>query len=405
MQNYKKVTYLISALAITGFVVFLIFRGKKEKPDPNRGERPVSKRVIVPREACSIPAEALRPFSNHLDSEGIRTLLTTEYTEDTPLVEMSFMMRNLDGKIKLLKVASVGLSRISGNWGGDYTVDGIGLRMGLGKERSNLRSLLLGEEYFIRSFWLPGGEDAISTAHLKPKFKIPETLGRNQVYKVQLLLLDEILERELLEKQKAEAKRRKEIEEKETITVKVTQRPGFAAESKFIGVYHDGIRHREFYQDELKDQLVLKGPNKLGGELLVSFISKPDRKLVLWAYLKNVTNRDINLPEDADFKTKEKELIQIYLSFADKDAEALKDFKAIAFYLTKNANLPMFWLALTRKGEQPDSLQYEKIPLKIIPGTYYIRAIGKNDQEVPLGKLPIDKEKPKTYAIHLPTEK
>lgn len=403
MQNYKKVTYLISALAITGFVVFLIFRGKKEKPDLNRGERPVSKRVIVPREACSIPAEALRPFSNHLDASGIKTLMTTEYSEDIPLVEISFMIRDHDTKVKPFKVVSVGLSRSSGSWGGDYTVGGIGLRMGVGKDRSNLRSLLLGEEYIIRSFWLPGREDAISTAHLQPKFKIPETLGKNEVYKVSLLLKDELLEERLLAEQKAEAERKKRIEKEETITIRIKDFPKYSSQGRWIAAYHNGRRGRESTERDSEGDIIIKGPNKLGGELAVVFYSFAERTTRLWVYLKNVRKRVINFPADADLEVKDDDLIQVYLAFKDEDL--LKEFAIIAFYREKNGRLPLFRTRLNSKHSGRKELEYKKIGLKVVPGSYHVRMIGNKGQKVILGKIQIAEEEFRTYTIHLPTEK
>ena len=146
---------------------------------------------------------------------------------------------------------------------------------------------------------------------------------------------------------------------------------------------------------------MIKGPNKLGGELLVGFVSGTDRITKAWVYVERLGKREVNLPEDADLELKDTELIRIYLSIEAEDQERLKDLSSVSFYLRQDGKLCPFGKKLgAGYGERP-KVNFEKVELEILPGSYYVGATTRKGEKIALGKIRIDKEEFKVYRVRL----
>ena len=80
-------------------------------------------------------------------SDDTMTYLGSNYSEGTPLIEISFQVREKDGSVKPLKIPSLGLFR--NGWNNDFGVEGTTLRLQLESEQINRVNLLFGQEYTI----------------------------------------------------------------------------------------------------------------------------------------------------------------------------------------------------------------------------------------------------------------
>jgi hypothetical protein len=353
---------------------------------------------ILTTEEVKLPADVLRPWAVELSPAGVKTIMTSEYTSGTRLVELHFMGRELNGEINPVSLNFVQLQRAGAGEGprGFQMDGGKALRLGIGQDGGNMRSVLLGGEYLVTGY-APSGVNAVVKGPV-PCFRIPEDLAKGALYRVQLLLVDKIHEQIVLEQQAAEARRKKELEEKEKITIHVRKYPEGATEGSLVAGYYDGVRAREFSEHGSIGELALKGPNKLGGELVVYFTSKATGEITTWAYVKEVQKRVVDLPDDADLEITDKDLIEVYLSFEGQEQGVLESLKGVALYAGADAKWPLFMARLTSREE----LDYNRIGLRLVPGSYYLRGHPKKGKEILLGKLQVDKQV-KTYRLGLPS--
>jgi len=233
----------------------------------------------------------------YFDSNGVSTKLSKTYQNDTPLVEILFRKRDLDGKIKPLKLSSAYIS--CGRAGANYDMNGNGaVRMEIWNEVQpfTYNALLYGEEYKVQGFFqrLDDQPGLIKGVTANVRFRTPESLMAGDVYRVELLLVDMLWEQAEAERKQAEDEQRKRIEREEEIRIVVGEYPQGAAKGRLVAIYGGGTRNREFTDHRSHGQLTLKGPNKLGGELAI-YIMDADGPLPVWAYISNLGRRDVNL--------------------------------------------------------------------------------------------------------------
>ncbi len=148
----------------------------------------------------------IEEFGLGFRSNGTMTYLGSDYSEDTPLIEISPQIRRLDGSIESLKVADLSLRR--DGWSHSYGVEGTTLRLQLGSVQTGGETLLFGREYAVAGMFPVGGhsEYEFSGNTRGGKFRIPDEVGRGKICRVKVVVIDEILEKELLAKKEAAKK-------------------------------------------------------------------------------------------------------------------------------------------------------------------------------------------------------
>jgi len=351
---------------------------------------------VVPMETCGIPPEAFRSGSrSYKGVDGIKTLFPSGYVRGTPLVEMRFLRRKPDGETEAFVLNTVGLSKRQG-YGPDFALqEAHGIRLAVTSNPKESRGLRPGNVYTISHYWAPGQSNATLTPKPRPGFRVPDNLPANTVYRVKLIIKDEIRERELLAKKLAAKERQKRIAEEEKITVTFTTVP----DSHFVVLYNDGDRSREGSPAEPGgDVVVMKGPNKLEGELGV-FLAKSGGRC--WAYIRSLKKRSITLPKDADIVVSEDKLVELPISFDKVDLLKLSKYKAIAFYGSADGKLPLFGSSLRQLASQDPNAPKE-LSVKILPGTYYVRVGTPREDESPIGTVTIKGRDPDPFSIELP---
>ena len=383
-----------------------------ESPDePSRSLSPQGYAAIISQEIlkkaeANLPEEGLRPGATHLSADGVRILLPYEYTSNTPIIELHFMARELNGNIHPIKLENISLERKEPPSGRGYTMNGATiLRVGVTDHfyKHMMRPLLLGAEYEVLNYRLVGVNGPIRGP--SPAFRVPENLGPDEIYKIKLLLVDKIYEHQELQKQKAAAQRRKRLEIEEAITVTIQKDAIQGQEGPLVCLYSVGEKNREFHNGQSSGQMTLKGPNKLGGELVV-YTSPPGQHFRSWCYIKNLQKRNVSIPDDADWSATREDLIEVYLSFPDEQKQFLDSWQGVIFYPSKASNVRLFGALLHVGSIQLTN--YGKVPLKIVPGKYYMKALvikGRTEVFMPIGQLEIGKEPGKTYTINLPSDK
>ncbi len=228
--------------------------------------------------------------------------------------------------------------------------------------------------------------------------RVPDEVGVGKICKVNVVVIDEIPEKELLAKEEAAKKERARIAEEEKLTVTFSESPA----QLLILLYHDGERGREAPVRESNARVVeMKGPNKLGGELAVFRAESGTR---CWAYIGNLRKRDITLPKDADIICDEKDLVDLTIVLRDEDIAELVEQEAVAFYASSQGKLPLFGLRLRDKLADTSADGGKELSVKIKPGTYYAR-MGEPmemEKETAVGKVTVSAEGPNTWQLELP---
>ncbi|MHC4476584.1 MAG: hypothetical protein ACYTEL_13120 [Planctomycetota bacterium] len=209
-------------------------------------------------------------------------------------------------------------------------------------------------------------------------------------------------EYERIERTRAEAEKSKELEEQQDITIVITDYPAGVAQGSLFAIYSDGVSRRQSGERESPGQIILAGPSKLGGELAV-YIRRRGRQLMVWAYMKNLGKKQINLPGDADMVVTAQDLADVSLSFDEQDKELLKNWSAVAFYNSADSQVPLFVASMSAGPDQV--VDHSKVPLEIVPGRYHARAIvNKDGQEthVALGMMDVGAGEATTYPVEVP---
>jgi len=404
----KKIAVAVLALVVlTGLVVVIALVDKHSPPPttpPGTGEgsEPPSvaaetghvKGEPVPSNESGISQEALKPLDSRIGSDGVMTIAPRNYTHGMAFVEMSFFKRYLDGKVKPYPLDDIQLSPLVG-YGGNTGLRGAhGLRLGVTDAPNVRRALSPGEGYRI-TYYTP--VDGPSTKPLTPypSFSVPENLPPNSVYRVDLIIEDEIARQQFEAARQATAQRRQQIVEQETITVTFTE----SLDTRFAVLYWAGDHQRESTGAPGTRTVAIKGPNPLGGELAVCRIIG---RLWCWAYISNVQSRSVTLPTDADVVVRDNKLVKLDIVFDEADTARLADFEAVGLYTSPDARLPVFAEALPRRAA-PDQSIANVLSLKALPGTYYVR-IGSppSKDEIPIGTVSVTAKGPNRFDLQIP---
>ena len=403
MPKNVFVTVVVAAAVMSVIIVVAIQRGQPPETSTrtdNLANGSYAVGEIVPLADCNIPADVLKPFFTQHDATGARTVLSSYYNENTPLIEMDFAMRTAENAIVPLEVDGLEILNTTGKWSTTHRVHGDRLRLDVQIERAadNIRSLIAGESYYIRNFSAGGNGQFCSSAKAERTFTVPKDLPDKHVYKVRLVLKDELREQRLLAQKEAEKREQERIAEQEKITVTFDTLP----DERFVVLYQDGNRSREARLMDSNDKRVLmKGPNALGGELGV-FVHPDKYNLTCIAYIENLHKRDIIFPKDADFIRDIENLADLTITLQDRDVDEIAKQEVLSFYISSEAKLPLLVTSLRDKLADMPADAARELSVKIKPGTYYARMGEPMEEETAIGRVTVSAEGPNTWQLKLP---
>ena len=334
-----------------------------------------------------------------MDSRGIQNYLSSTYRPDTPLVEIHCQKRDMDGKISPFPVSDLIIDSQDPVAGGGYGLNGAGLRLEIGSKEGETRNLLYGAEYTVYGIYHSPNDppNLIRGRTSEVTFRTPASLGPGEMLKLDLVLVDEQKAKELAEQSKLAAERQKVIEEREAITV--TLDPPIKSPSELVVCYSDGASTKEVSWRG-HDKLILKGPNQLGGELLVFDLSA-DGKPRLWTYIGRLNDRQISLPKHAGMIVNERDLVTVCFDAGKALAEVWPTVKRLNLYMKQDSKIPLFFV-LPPREEVPSSAN-PSVCVKVMPGKYHVRAVGEKGREIPLGPVEIDNKSNRRYTIDILT--
>lgn len=397
MLRDRLILTVILFLIVTSLGFFLLYDRLSDNKDSNdiisSDKTEIPPNMII-EEDQSVRAEIIQKGLD-FKSNDTMTYLGSNYSENTPLVEIKTQIREIDGSVKPLRVPDLGLWRIG--WANSYGVEGDTLRLQLGDEQLNRVTLLFGEEYnIVGNFPVDKEPQYEFTGRTREqKFIIPSKVDQGKICRINVVLIDKLLEKELNVKKEEQKKQLEEIAEQETIKVTWSEVPA----GPFV-IYYDGSRVREeVLEDPNAAFIEMKGPNELGGELVV-FVTDSNTARC-WAYIQNLKKRLIKLPEDADIVCEKEDLVDLTIILQNKDVTELAKREVISFYTSAEAKLPIFGINLRNKLNdiQPD--ETKKLLLKIKPGTFYARLGRPMKEEISLGTVTINETGSNTWEINL----
>ena len=133
------------------------------------------------------------------DTEGIKTSIWFTDDSNTPLIEILCKERTLDNTILPLVVSSMDIVSQEITYGMSHPIKGTGLRINIGNDwNSKDVKLKFNTEYTAMGVYhLP--EDPNTTARgqtSKVTFRTPKSLEPGEIYRVNLILIDRIKEKE-----------------------------------------------------------------------------------------------------------------------------------------------------------------------------------------------------------------
>ena len=158
--------------------------------------------------------------------------------------------------------------------------------------------------------------------------------------------------------------------------------------------------------------MVIRGPNKLGGELIVV-----DRMtgsngmpfLSSCAYIRNLDIRSVNIPEDADLITQKKDMIPVTVVFDAVNAPPKSEkLLYLGFFEKTDSKLPLLGIFFEAPSIQIKDNYYE-FDISITPGSYSLKVLGcsaANDADIwsdfiNLGTIEIKSDQQR-YEIKIP---
>ncbi len=335
-----------------------------------------------------------------LDSMGIKNSVPAAYNDSTPLIEIRTFVRQLDGTVRPLYLYSLGLQAQQHFKGsGSRTVKGYGLRTGLASKEGGLSYLIWDTEYEAAgTYHLPEDPNYITRGRTATvRFRTPVRIAPGEICRVDLILVDRIEEREAAEQARIAQEERARVEEEEKITLQFSQFPGHEEPGKWQVGYHDGDRGGLFERAE-DGTFVLKGPNALGGDIVVYYHDVED-SLHPWLYVANVGKRTLQLPADASIVVSERDMIPIRVSLAQIDPNILSQVVMVGFWTSADAKLPLLGRMLRPEDRQDLQANDWQIDMKVRPGTYFVKLVKDEKTRLDIGVVDISSEAGKTYAL------
>jgi hypothetical protein len=413
MKRAKSVTILVGlgatviVVLASGLILMLRWsppRGKSiQEPRPG-SENSTPARIIAGDDKYNglVRSEILGGNVSRVDSMGIRNYLPSDCNISTPLIELRTFERELDGTVQPLHLFSLGLlsqvPRGTTLSGGDYGVDACGLRVGLAWELDGSLYLAYDTEYTARGVYHRSEDpnNIVRGQTAEVRFRTPAKLAPGEIYRVDLILIDKIKEGQAAEQAEVVKTERARAEEDEKITLRFAHFPEQKQHGIWQAVYHDGNRSRGFEQAG-DGTFFLKGPNKLGGELLVYLHT--DEDFHPWLYVTTVQKRMFQFPADASIIVNEDSLVKVHLSLTGSDASLLAQCTRLDLRTKADARLPLFYLVPRGVSQGPQSDW--QIDMRVLPCTYFLKLVKNDETESDLGLLNISNEAGKTYSVRI----
>ena len=410
MSKLKITLIVLFGIIVTifGIVIFFNLQTENESTELNNKVVPdshVLTSVIDKQDEHSkiVLSEILQGNYGRVDSMGIKNAIPSDYNDFSTLIEFRTFEKQSDGTIRPYYVSSLKLlSQVTHGEklsGGTYGVKGYGLRLGLADKLDWQSYLLYDTEYTVYgSYHLPEDPNKLIRGRTSElRFRTPKSLAPGEIYRVDLILVDRIKEQQEQEQTKIAKEERARIEKEEAITIQIKDFPKYNEPGIWMAGYHDGNKSREF--QNINNMFILKGPNKLGGDLAIYYNMKGSNHV--WLYTKNIQKRTLQFPEDASVVLNDNNMVSAKISLSQIDPNILSNNEMIAFYPDTDAKYFLFWISL--KSEDLKKIQDNnwQIDMKFQPGTYYVKLIKDLETFLDLGIINIVKESRKTYSLNL----
>ena len=333
--------------------------------------------------------------SNFIDSEGIKTSLSGVIDVNIPLLEILCMCRDLEGEVHPAEVNSLYI--VEPGYGTNHEVNGTAFRTIIGKDSQyNWPRLECGFQYQVTASYRDESKKIIWATQSIANFSIPKELDAGDIYRVELIVIDKIKEYKAIEQAMTAKEERTRIEKEETITLQFSRFPDQKEQGAWLMEYYVGNESGSFRQIE-DNTYFKKGPNKLGGDLIVYY--NYDYYFSPWLYISNVQKRTLQLPADASIVIQEDEMISATVSLSQIDPNILSQYKMVGFFSSEDAKLPLFLILLVpeiMKKWQADDWQ---VDMKIRPGTYFTKLFTDEETQLDMGVIYFTKEPGKTYTL------
>jgi len=338
---------------------------------------------------------------SHVTPDGLFIAIPfAEYHKDIPWLIIAPRLRTMDGT--LAPAAPYKIEFISADAGrspGAWDMRGREICLAIPAEQLP-GSLAAGREYRVRGYYKDPASPVGYVMHTV-NLQTPADPVAGQIYRIDLVLFDERVEQARRAEEQAKAAARARAVEEEAITVVITDPPAHPSGAGWVVAYGaPDTNGNEAHGEDAGSPLILKGLNKLGGELVVIWHHLDSSGVFTdctWAYIAHLQKRDIALPQDADWIFDKNKTVPIRLTLAAADAETLKEcLDVFFFYPDDDAQMPLFD---ARKRARPADTPLD---LDVIPGTYVTKALLKSKrQPVTLGRITFTEEPGKTYRIEL----
>jgi len=399
-KRFFRIAAIGFAVAVLVVIILALYLGKPEieegEPDGALGG---VRYAADSHHSMSVRAEIAEKGLTFLDHAGVRTWLGPAYREKSPLVEILSMMRDPNGRIHPFAVEDLVISAVDGGGLGSCSVRGKGLRLQIDSRELRGGNLLYDKKYRVVAGYKPDDASQLVFAmDSAAVFKTPAHLDPGQLYRVKLILLDKQVRREMEQETSRVAEERERVAGEESIRISARY-PNDTNDGTWTAAYLDQRNAHEGYDRPGSGTITIRGPNRLGGELLVFFTPADGRSRRTWCYLENVRKRTVRLPEDADFVVVEDRLVSVYFALTNREAAVDGGFKTLALYLSPHAKLPLFTVQLQFSKTLTATSAPHAIPAMLPPGVFHIRAARGFGDEIPLGRVQIGAEVGKIYDL------
>lgn len=417
----KKISIIIiSAIVLALFFAFIIQKNDIPITEPVTESPPESqKNNDQPQPEIRQDPEFVESLLNGVElrhgtgPDGFYTLGHVTVEEGQRILELRFLKRDLTGHLSHLSVENI---RITGDihfvntrFGGEAIS---GIRMAIGGTGPRSRVMHPGVEYKIDGIGLPGELRTKRTFPSEPTFTIPKDLPANSVYKVELVVLDEQLNKQFAEEKELDRKQYAQRVKEESITVNLAKSE---VELTRGAAYYQVETYKQKPVNSGKEAAfnkescaVIPGPNKLGGELVVVGImtgSSGQRFLCSYAYIRNLDKRIVSIPEDADLLMKKEDMIPVTIGFDATKAPESNKFRTLGFFEKKDSKMFLVGIPFNPASIRMKDNRYE-FDISIAPGAYVLKLYGSDDSGpwtdlLNLGNIEIKPDQ-KRYEVDIP---